>query len=80
MAHGGWKNTHRRFCRWRDKGIWSELLAQLVDEPDYEWVMIDATHVKVHPHAAGGAGRQSRDGRDKKGATARSIWPLMRMV
>ncbi len=23
---GGWKNTHRRFCRWRDKGIWERLL------------------------------------------------------
>lgn len=19
---GNWKNTHRRFCRWRDKGLW----------------------------------------------------------
>ena len=21
-AYGNWKNVHRRFCRWRDKGIW----------------------------------------------------------
>ncbi|MDX8430615.1 MAG: transposase [Candidatus Algichlamydia australiensis] len=20
-SYGDWKNTHRRFCRWRDKGI-----------------------------------------------------------
>ncbi len=20
--YGDWKNTHRRFCRWRDKGLW----------------------------------------------------------
>ena len=20
--YGGWKNTHRRFCRWRDRGVW----------------------------------------------------------
>ena len=19
--YGNWKNTHRRFCRWRDKGV-----------------------------------------------------------
>lgn len=25
-AYGGWKNTHRRFCRWRDQGIWESLL------------------------------------------------------
>ena len=23
---GDWKNTHRRFCRWRDRGVWSKLL------------------------------------------------------
>ena len=53
-SYGGWKNTHRRFCRWRDKGVWGALLEQLIDEPDYEWLMIDASHGKVHPHAAGG--------------------------
>jgi transposase len=53
---GDWKNTHRRFCRWRDKGIWEALLEQLVDEPDFEWLMIDASHVKVHPHASGAKG------------------------
>ena len=26
---GDWKNTHRRFCRWRDKGIWKALLESL---------------------------------------------------
>ncbi|MDR2091887.1 MAG: transposase, partial [Azoarcus sp.] len=30
-TYGDWKNTHRRFCRWRDKGIWEGLLAHLVD-------------------------------------------------
>ncbi len=28
----------------------------LIDEPDYKWLMIDASHCKVHPHAAGAAG------------------------
>ncbi|CDH07490.1 hypothetical protein XBO1_290083 [Xenorhabdus bovienii str. oregonense] len=28
--YGGWKNTHRRFCRWRDKGVWEALLEQLI--------------------------------------------------
>ncbi|EIC27990.1 transposase [Methylomicrobium album BG8] len=54
--YGDWKNTHRRFCRWRDKGIWESLLEQRVTEPDYEWLMIDASHIKVHPHAAGAKG------------------------
>ena len=24
--YGDWKNTHRRFCRWRDRGVWAQLL------------------------------------------------------
>ena len=28
--YGDWKNTHRRFIRWRDKGIWEKLLEQLI--------------------------------------------------
>ncbi len=54
--HGDWKNTQRRFCRWRDRGIWQKLRDLLIDQPDYEWLMIDATHIKVHPHAAGAQG------------------------
>ena len=54
--YGGWSNTHRRFIRWRDKGIWEKLLEVLIDEPDHEWLMIDASHCKVHPPAAGAKG------------------------
>jgi transposase len=50
--YGNWSNTHRRFIRWRDKGVWERLLEVLIDEPDYEWLMIDASHCKVRPHAA----------------------------
>ncbi len=24
--YGDWKNTHRRFARWRDRGIWGNIL------------------------------------------------------
>lgn len=34
--YGDWKNTHRRFSRWRDAGVWEGLLEQVVQEPDYE--------------------------------------------
>lgn len=47
--YGDWKNTHRRFCCWRDKGIWEGLLEQLVDDPDYEWLMIDASLSRYIP-------------------------------
>ena len=79
-SYGDWKNTHRRFCRWRDKGVWEALLEQLIDEPDYEWLMIDASHIKVHPHAAGAVGGNQTISRTKGGSTARYTWPWMRMV
>jgi transposase len=78
--YGSWSNTHRRFIRWRDKGIWEKLLEQLVDAPDYEWLMIDASHIKVHPHAAGAKGGNQEMSRSKGGLIQRYIWPWMRMV
>jgi len=78
--YGGWKNTHRRFCRWRDKGVWEGILEALIDEPDYEWLIIDASHIKVHPHAAGARGGNQDMGRTKGGSTQRYIWPWMRMA
>ncbi|HVX57121.1 MAG TPA: IS5 family transposase [Candidatus Saccharimonadales bacterium] len=66
-SYGGWSNTHRRFIRWRDKGIWEKLLEQLVEAPDFEWLMIDASHIKVHPHAAGALGGNEAMNNDKRG-------------
>ena len=77
---GHWSNTHRRFIRWRDKGIWEKLLEVLIEEPDFEWLMIDASHIKVHPHAAGARGGNQDMERSKGGSTARYIWPWMRLV
>jgi len=79
-TYGGWKNTQRRFCRWRDKGMWESLLTELIVEPDYEWLMIDASHIKVHPHAAGARGGNQGMSLTKGGSTPRYIWPWMRLV
>lgn len=78
--YGDWSNTHRRFCRWRDKGRWERLLSELIGEPDFEWLMIDASHVKIHPHAAGAKGGNEAIGLTKGGATPKYIWPWMRMA
>lgn len=78
--YGDWKNTHRRFTRWRDKRIWEKLLEQLVTDADYEWLMIDASHIKVHPHAAGAKGGNQDMARTKGGSTPSCTWPWMRMV
>jgi transposase len=78
--YGDWKHTHRRFCRWRDRGIWEGLLAQWVTEPDFEWLMIDASHIKVHPHAAGAQGGHQDMGRTQGGSTRSCLWTWMRMA
>ena len=77
---GDWSNTHRRFIRWRNKGVWERLLEVLIDQPDYEWLMIDASHCKVHPHASGAKGGNESMSRTKGGSTQNCIWPWMRMV
>ena len=78
--YGGWSNTHRRFCRWRDKGVWEHLLEVLIFEPDFEWLMIDTSFAKVHKAAMGARGGNQKISRTKGGFLPRYIWPWMRMV
>ena len=78
--YGDWKNTHRRFCRWRDRKIWESLLEIAITEPDMEWLMIDGSYIKVHPHASGAKKGNQDMSRTKGGSIQRYIWPWMRMV
>ena len=75
--YGKWGSVHQRFRRWRDAGRWEKLLELLIEDPDYEWLMIDASHIKVHSHAAGG--NQDME-YTKGGLIPRYIWPWMRLV
>jgi transposase len=50
---GDWNNTHRRFSRWAEKGVWENLFKALAADPDNEYAMIDATIVRAHQHSAG---------------------------
>ena len=38
-------NILRRFCRWWDRGAWERLLDAFIDDPDLEWLMIDASYI-----------------------------------
>ena len=78
--YGHWSYTHRRFLRWRNAGVWEKLLEILIDEPDMEWLMVDATHVKAHQHAAGARGGNEEIGLTKGGETPKYIWPLIHLV
>jgi len=78
--YGKWGTTYQRFLRWRKAGIWEKLLEILIDDPDYEWLMIDASHIKVHHHGTGAAGGNQDMECTKGGSIPRYIWPWMRMV
>ena len=53
---GNWNSVFTRFNRWSQKGVWESLFKALADDPDFEHVMIDATIVRAHQHAAGAKG------------------------
>jgi transposase len=70
--YGNWKNIHRRFCRWRDRGGWESILELLMDVPDYAWLVdpgasaIDAPPILGRPR--------------KEDLTLKYGWPWLRML
>ena len=50
---GDWKNTHRRFSRWAQRGVWLRVFGHLSQDADNEYAMIDSTIVRAHQHSAG---------------------------
>ncbi len=63
--YGKWGTVHQRFRRWRDNGTWEKILELLIDNEDFVWLMIDASHIKCHPDAAGAVGGNQDIGLDQ---------------
>ena len=51
------------------RGVWERLLEQLIDHPKVELLMIDASHIKVHPHGSGARGGSQDMAKTKGGST-----------
>jgi transposase len=56
---GNWNSVWRRFDRWARKGVWRNVFGVFQD-PDLEWLILDSTIIRAHPHAAGA--RKNADG------------------
>jgi transposase len=48
---GHWKSVYTRFRRWSRAGVWENLFNALKEDPDFEYVLVDATISKVHADA-----------------------------
>ena len=57
---GDWKNAHRRFSRWAERGVWERVFQQLSRDADNEYAMIDSTIVRAHQHSAGARKKTGR--------------------
>lgn len=76
VEYGKWGTVHHRFIRWRDKRLWEKLLEILIDDPDFEWLIVDTEPCGGHlndpvPFPAP---------QQMKPHATRYRWPWMRMV
>ena len=79
-SYGNWNNVNRRFCRWRDKGVWENIFNAVLGEGECSWLLIDASFVKAHKDAHGAVGGSQGIGRSKGGQQLKSILPWTRLV
>jgi transposase len=71
---GNWNSAFQRYNRWSKKGVWESLFKALADDPDFEFVMMDATIVRAHQHSAGAKGGDQEAeaiGRSRGGLTTK---------
>jgi transposase len=70
---GNWYTVYTRFRRWARKGVWEHIFQILSDDPDLEYVLLDATHIRVHQHGIGAKGgtRNQAIGKSRGGLTTK---------
>ncbi len=53
---GNWNSVFQRFRRWAKKDRWESLFKELSVDADFEYLIVDASIVRAHQHAAGAKG------------------------
>ena len=53
---GNWNSVFQRFRRWAKKDVWESLFKALIENPDFEYLIVDSSIVRAHQHAAGAKG------------------------
>ena len=71
--YGKWGTVYQRFLRWSKKGTWAKIFEIFANESDLTQLQIDASHCKVHPHAAGAKGGNQAMGKTKGGSTRKCM-------
>ncbi len=70
--YGKWNSIYCRFNGWCEKNIWEKLMNFCVQDPDLEYLSIDATIVRAHACSAGQGDQLKKGlGRSKGGFTTK---------
>jgi transposase len=50
---GPYQTVKRRYYRWVEQGVFEHIFETVADDPDLEWLAIDATVIRAQAQAAG---------------------------
>jgi hypothetical protein len=71
-TYGPYTACHNRFIRWRQAGIWDQIMEALAASHDAAVQMIDTSVVRMHQHGACIADKNHQDmGRSRGGLTSK---------
>ena len=51
---GPYQTAKRRYYRWVEQGVFDRIFEAVADQPDMEWLAIDASVIRAQAQAAGG--------------------------